>query len=739
MPDLIYNVKFEIDSASAQQVGQIVDSSNSQDIKVLQKEVERLNSILKENMVENGKVKKSVKEKILAYKEEVASLKLLDTKINKSIQVYGKFSNETKELVFDLQRQATVVDNNGQQLLELANASDRTTGEVVALTNAVSTGNRAMVAGAKRAREMARAQQMMAQQVGQGNKTFAAGNQAIFSFSDLIQDSAQFSFGFAQGMRAIGNNIGFTAELLAVMSAQAKQAGQSLRGSLLQSLKGVNGVVLGINVAVTAFTMISQALTKQTRELSKELDKQKELLEELSSSFSETYGVDSLDVLQRVSDIIEGYGGLYKEQKQLQQDIAFLTNATSDGLSRGSQLVSDENELLVTKRNRLSEIEGFITSIESRNSVIASLSSQEKNDVLEILKARKEELEVRRNMRLLFLSALTEEEVAQQIVDAKNEVFTQMEKQYRETKATILEDPISEDLLQLDAPFAGLDAPFAGSIKEQEKRLSELRNTLSQVSVEAERQMLRELIAEEEMSLRIMRDGVTAVLDEIGDVPMPEIDLMGIDAEGFEFVKSLAAQQQEELTQITDEGAESRAAIFAKEAENFRISQEQKVQSLEIAKQATQAVSGILQGFFGKSKELAIAETLISTYFTAQKAYESQFLPVPTIDSPLRGKGAAALAVAQGLARVAAIKSTSLGGGGGGAGATGGAGGGGSAVSAISSTPVTSQSTQQISFLPNAASSGQAPPTVDVKIDRAGLAVAVNKGNRELANKQVRV
>ena len=68
MPDLIYNVKFEIDSASAQQVGQIVDSSNSQDIKVLQKEVERLNSILKENMVENGKVKKSVKEKILAYK-----------------------------------------------------------------------------------------------------------------------------------------------------------------------------------------------------------------------------------------------------------------------------------------------------------------------------------------------------------------------------------------------------------------------------------------------------------------------------------------------------------------------------------------------------------------------------------------------------------------------------------------------------------------------------------------------
>ena len=50
-----------------------------------------------------------------------------------------------------------------------------------------------------------------------------------------------------------------------------------------------------------------------------------------------------------------------------------------------------------------------------------------------------------------------------------------------------------------------------------------------------------------------------------------------------------------------------------------------------------------------------------------------------------------------------------------------------------------SEPTQQISFLPNAARSGQAPPTIDVKIDRAGLAVAVGKGGREIGNKQVRV
>lgn len=68
---------------------------------------------------------------------------------------------------------------------------------------------------------------------------------------------------------------------------------------------------------------------------------------------------------------------------------------------------------------------------------------------------------------------------------------------------------------------------------------------------------------------------------------------------------------------------------------------------------------------------------MVSTYFAAQKAFESQFKPLATVDSPVRGAAAAAIAVAQGLARVAAIKSTSAGGGGGRSGGSGRGGGGG--------------------------------------------------------------
>jgi hypothetical protein len=59
------------------------------------------------------------------------------------------------------------------------------------------------------------------------------------------------------------------------------------------------------------------------------------------------------------------------------------------------------------------------------------------------------------------------------------------------------------------------------------------------------------------------------------------------------------------------------------------------------------------QRAFNRNKALSIAETLISTYMAAQKAYTSQL--VPSIDSPIRGAIAASVAVAGGLARVAAI------------------------------------------------------------------------------------
>ena len=461
MPDLIYNVKFEIDSASAQQVGQIVDSSNTQDIKVLQKEVERLNNVLKESRIENGKVNKSVKEKILAYKEEVASLKLLDTKINKSIQVYGEFSDETMSLVSDLRMQSQAVDNTGQELLELANASDRTTGEVIVLTNAVSTGNRAMVAGAKRAREMASAQSIMEGQMGEGIKTFSAGNQAIFSFSDLIQDSTQFSYGFATGMRAIGNNISFTAELLAYLSREAKASGQTLRQSLLASLKGVNGVVLALNFAVTVGTILLEKFGKKSKETADDLDE----ANEAGDRFLQT--TDALiEALEKVNILTSPEAAKKRRLAELDIEITRLQTIEQQNVQqeRALRIALDTlNNSRIAERIRFQEG----VSLEQKNAfALAQFSIQQEIDKLDIgKKERAEEISALQKEQMELGTQIRIE--TEQTAKAEAEALDILTKRREEGQAQVdllrqgrdLERPsLLGDVPELDLNQARIDA-----------------------------------------------------------------------------------------------------------------------------------------------------------------------------------------------------------------------------------------------------------------------------------------
>ena len=61
---------------------------------------------------------------------------------------------------------------------------------------------------------------------------------------------------------------------------------------------------------------------------------------------------------------------------------------------------------------------------------------------------------------------------------------------------------------------------------------------------------------------------------------------------------------------------------------------------------------------FNREKAFATAQTLISTYFAAQRAYNSQLTLTP--DAPIRAAIAAAAAITSGLAKVAAIQRTTF-------------------------------------------------------------------------------
>lgn len=80
-----------------------------------------------------------------------------------------------------------------------------------------------------------------------------------------------------------------------------------------------------------------------------------------------------------------------------------------------------------------------------------------------------------------------------------------------------------------------------------------------------------------------------------------------------------------------------------------------KAEALNVTSSAMNSFAKLVGENSKEGKALSVAATLISTYSSAQKAYESQFTPIPTPDSPIRGTIAAAAAVASGLANVKAI------------------------------------------------------------------------------------
>lgn len=120
---------------------------------------------------------------------------------------------------------------------------------------------------------------------------------------------------------------------------------------------------------------------------------------------------------------------------------------------------------------------------------------------------------------------------------------------------------------------------------------------------------------------------------------------------------------------------------------------------LDLAKDAFGAL-GQLAGKNAKlQKAFAVAETTISTYQAAQQAYLSQ-LALATPDAPIRAAVAAGIAIASGLARVAAIVAVNENGGGGGSVGGGGGGmGGGMGLAQINDQPNINSAAQPSTLL----------------------------------------
>ena len=238
------------------------------------------------------------------------------------------------------------------------------------------------------------------------------------------------------------------------------------------------------------------------------------------------------------------------------------------------------------------------------------------------------------------------------------ELLAQVEEEYRLTLIDI------DDKYQAQAQAKEQEANDKRAEAEKEARdfLAAQRRT-------AQEQELEELSAE--YSARIM-----AVSDNAQLVAQLEEEFRGKEREMQErhYDESLAANQAFNEQKAADDAAAQMATLELRS---------------QVATQTFTVLTNLNEAFskkseqgnkkaFQRNKALSIAETLIATYQSAQKAYLSQLTATP--DSPIRAALAAAAATATGLAQVAAIKSTQFNSGGGsagGGGAAGSLGGGG--------------------------------------------------------------
>lgn len=107
-----------------------------------------------------------------------------------------------------------------------------------------------------------------------------------------------------------------------------------------------------------------------------------------------------------------------------------------------------------------------------------------------------------------------------------------------------------------------------------------------------------------------------------------------------------------------------RDAIYQRDAKNKEAEHRDdlallghKKQTVAATGQLLSAASNLVGQQTAAGKALAVASALISTYQSAQMAYQSAFLPVPTVASPALGAISAAAAVVSGLANVKQILS----------------------------------------------------------------------------------
>ena len=301
---------------------------------------------------------------------------------------------------------------------------------------------------------------------------------------------------------------------------------------------------------------------------------------------------------------------------------------------------------------RLADLEANLINIRTQSFMTQRRLQEEVQSVeREATAERKAQAAARNKTREAEAKAAADAAAA--IIKAEQDVVDALDQRSRASLTQMERDILAiEDFANAQLDAAGDNAELRLQIEAQrDAELQALFEKHAAVSKQQQEQLISDLEArrmtEREKEIADHDATFYALLSAAGD--NHELRMSVLDQYANEVNEMQERHRQEDL-------ANEKAAAVAKR----EIQVQTATQTLSILSNLNEAFSkkGTAENkkAFQRNKAISIAETLVSTYIAAQKAYTSQLTLDPT--APARAVIAAAAATASGLARVAAIKRT---------------------------------------------------------------------------------
>jgi hypothetical protein len=296
MPEIVYSVRIEVDESSKKIVESAIDKGFAKGMKGAAAEIEKTTGkqVTFNKIMEDGN--QEIKERNNLLQANVTNVQSANAQARNYDNTLKRLITDEKTDIATLRQKAQqhrkfipVLEESVNEMRAYGAATDMSEKESIRYNNTLAAAERTlrtmMSTNINLANSLEQAAGEMGDVTGQAgkfNKTMSGANQTLFGFSDLIQDSSQFmvggSFNFATGMRAIGNNIGFTAELFGNLNQNVSRYNQAVADgtikngqqvttfqALRKSLLGPGGIILAINGVVTAVTILTNVMGKNKK------------------------------------------------------------------------------------------------------------------------------------------------------------------------------------------------------------------------------------------------------------------------------------------------------------------------------------------------------------------------------------------------------------------------------------------------------------------------------------------